>query len=69
MIKFFYLKMDIQIKLSVGSCNGDFDLDEIIKNTNNNIKNFLNLKESDYDNLKVELFKRIRKKKYMVITK
>ncbi len=35
--------------INVGSCNGDFELEKIIINTNNKIKKFLNFTESDFD--------------------
>ncbi len=34
---------------SVGACNGDFELDEIIKNTNEKVKSLLNLKETEFE--------------------
>ena len=38
-------------QISIGSCNGDFELDEIIKNNLKNIKEFLNIDKTDYENL------------------
>ena len=35
--------------ISVGSCNGDFELDDIIKNTNEKVKSLLNLKETEFE--------------------
>ena len=49
-------------QISVGSCNGDFELDEIIKNTNKNIKIYLDIKHSDYDNLDVSCSKELEKR-------
>jgi len=41
-------------QISVGSCNGDFELDEIINNTSNSLKKFLNINKTDFDNLDVK---------------
>ena len=41
---------------------GDFELDEIIKNTNIQIKNFLDIKTTDYDNSKVDCSKELEKR-------
>ena len=41
-------------QISIGSCNGDFKLNEIIKNLIINVKNFLEIKNTEYDNLKIE---------------
>ena len=49
-------------QISVGSCNGDFEIDEIIKNTNNKVKNYLNINNNDYDNLKVTCSKELEKR-------
>jgi len=49
-------------QISVGSCNGYFELDEIIRNTNNQIKNFLDIKETDYENTNVACSKEIEKR-------
>ncbi len=38
-------------QLSIGSCNGDLNLDEILLNTPRSLKEFLNIKNTDYDNL------------------
>ena len=54
-------------QISIGSCNGDFELDEIINNTSKTLKEFLNIKQTDYDNLDVKCPK-IKNKKYLVIT-
>ncbi len=40
-------------QLSVGACNGDLTLDEILKNIPQSLKKFLNVKSTDYDNLEV----------------
>ena len=42
-------------QLSVGSCNGDLTLDEILINTPNTLKEFLNIKNTEYDKLKFYL--------------
>ena len=49
-------------QISVGSCNGDFELDEIIKNTKNNIKIYLDIKNTDYDNLDISCSKEVEKR-------
>ena len=40
-------------QISIGACNGDLLLDEIIKNVPKSLKKFLNVKDFDYDNLQV----------------
>ena len=40
-------------QLSIGACNGDLTLDEILLNTPRSLKEFLNIKNTDYDNLEV----------------
>ncbi len=42
-----------QNHINVGSCNGDFELEDIINNTNNKVKNFLKVSESDFENISV----------------
>ena len=49
-------------QINVGSCNGDFELEEIVKNTNNKIKKFLNVNETDFDRLSVLGSKEFEKK-------
>ncbi|MDC0163531.1 sarcosine oxidase subunit alpha family protein [Candidatus Pelagibacter sp.] len=49
-------------QISVGSCKGDFELDDIIKNTNNEIKNYLDIKESDFDDTRVTCSKELEKR-------
>ncbi len=49
-------------QISIGSCNGDFELDDVIKNSNKSIKEFLNINSSDYDNLEINCSKEIDKK-------
>jgi len=41
-------------QISIGSCNGDFKLNEIIKNLLLNVKNFLEIENTEYDSLKIE---------------
>ncbi|MDA9650682.1 sarcosine oxidase subunit alpha family protein [Candidatus Pelagibacter sp.] len=41
-------------QLSVGSCNGDFKIKEIINNLSINLKEFLEIDNIDFDNLTVE---------------
>ncbi len=40
-------------QISVGSCNGDFELNEIINNTSKNIKDFLKIEKTEYENLDI----------------
>ncbi len=40
-------------QLSIGACNGDLTLDEILSNTSNSLKKFLNIKNTEYENLEV----------------
>ena len=49
-------------QISVGSCNGDFELDNILKNSNKSVKEFLNIDNSDYDNLDIICSKEVDKK-------
>ena len=37
-------------QISIGSCNGDFELDEIIKNSSKSLKEFLKINQTDYEN-------------------
>ena len=41
-------------QISIGSCNGDFEIDDIVKNTSKTLKEFLNIKETDYDDLNIQ---------------
>lgn len=41
-------------QVSVGSCNGDFELDKIINNTSKSLKEFFNIDQTDFDNLDVQ---------------
>jgi sarcosine oxidase subunit alpha len=49
-------------QISIGSCNGDFELDKIIKNTSDSLKNFLEIDKTDFDNLSVITSKEANKK-------
>ena len=40
-------------QISVGSCNGDFTLEDIIKNTAKYLKEFLNIKKTEYENAEI----------------
>ena len=40
-------------QISVGSCCGDFKLDEIIKNLNEKLKDFLDINKTDFENITV----------------
>ena len=48
--------------ISVGSSNGDFELDEIIKNTNEKIKALFNLEETEFEKTNVNCSKELDKK-------
>ena len=52
--------------ISVGSCNGDFELDDIIKNTNEKVKSLLNLKETEFEKTYVKCTKEIDKRNRVV---
>jgi len=49
-------------QISIGSCNGDFELGDVIENSNKLVKEFLNINDSDYDNLEINCSKEIDKK-------
>ena len=49
-------------RISVGSCNGDFELDDIIKNTNEKVKSLLNLKETEFEKTYVSCTKELDKR-------
>ena len=40
-------------QISIGACNGDLILEDIIENTPKYLKEFLNIKKTDYDNVEV----------------
>ena len=52
--KIFIPKADTKEQISVGSCGGDFELDEIIRNLNYKLKNFLNIDKTDFDSIALE---------------
>ena len=39
-------------QISIGSCNGDFTLDEILSNISKTLKEFLGINKTGYENLK-----------------
>ncbi|MDC2990848.1 sarcosine oxidase subunit alpha family protein [Candidatus Pelagibacter sp.] len=41
-------------QISIGSCNGEFTLDEILTGISKKIKDFLNIKKTDYENLEIQ---------------
>ena len=41
-------------QISIGSCNGDFELDDLVRNTSKALKEFLNIKKTNYDELKIK---------------
>ena len=45
--------MCIRDRISIGACNGDLTLEDIIENTPKYLKEFLNIKKTDYDNVEV----------------
>jgi len=49
-------------QISIGSCNGDFELDDIIKNSSNILKKFLEIEKTTYENLSVTSSKEKNKK-------
>jgi len=49
-------------QISIGSCNGDFELDKIIKNSSDSLKKFLEIDKTDYENLSVINSKEVIKK-------
>jgi sarcosine oxidase subunit alpha len=49
-------------QISIGSCNGDFELDDIVKNSSDSLKKFLEIDKTDYENLLVITSKELDKK-------
>jgi sarcosine oxidase subunit alpha len=49
-------------QISIGSCDGDFELDKIIKNSSSSLKDFLEIDKTDYENLSVVNSKEANKK-------
>ena len=54
-------------QISIGSCNGDFELDKIIKNTSVSLKSFLKINKTDYENLSVVNSKETSKKNFWLL--
>ena len=40
-------------QISIGSCNGDFELDKIIKNSSDSLKKFLKINHTDFEDLSI----------------
>ncbi len=40
-------------QISIGSCNGEFTLDEILSSISKKLKDFLNIKKTEYENLEI----------------
>ena len=49
-------------QISIGSCDGDFELDKIIKNSSSSLKDFLEINKTNYENLSVVNSKEVNKK-------
>ncbi len=49
-------------QISIGSCNGDFELDQVIKNSVSSTNKFLKVNNNDYENLEIITSKEIDKK-------
>ena len=49
-------------QISVGSCCGDFKLDEILKNLNEKLKDFLDINKTDFENITVNNYQEISKR-------
>ncbi len=41
-------------QISIGSCNGEFTLDEILSSISKKLKDFLNIKKTEYENLEIQ---------------
>ncbi len=52
--KLFLPKKNSSKQISVGSCNGDFKLNDIIKNLSVNLKDFLKIQHLDFDSLTIK---------------
>tara|TARA_Y100001970_G_C14247077_1_gene869070 strand:+ start:74 stop:3076 length:3003 start_codon:yes stop_codon:yes gene_type:complete len=63
----FIPKYDFKDNISIGSCNGDFELDNIIKNSNESIKKYLDLNETEYDNIDIICSKEKNKRNIWLI--
>ena len=55
-------------QISIGSCNGDFELDDVIKNSNKLVNKFLNINSSEYENLEINCSKEIDKKNIWLLS-
>jgi len=49
-------------QISIGSCNGDFEIDEIVRNTSDSLKKFLEIEKTEYEQLSVVTSKEINKR-------
>jgi sarcosine oxidase subunit alpha len=49
-------------QISIGSCNGDFELDKIIKKSSDSIKDFLEIDDTEFDKLPIVTSKETSKK-------
>ncbi|MDA1166804.1 MAG: sarcosine oxidase subunit alpha family protein [Proteobacteria bacterium] len=49
-------------QISIGSCNGDFELDEILNLVPTQLKNFLEIEKTEYENLSIEIPKNLSKR-------
>ena len=49
-------------QLSIGSCNGNLELEDIISNINISLKNFLKIDKTNFENLKINSSKSISKR-------
>jgi len=49
-------------QISIGSCNGDFELDEVLKNSTKLVSEFLKVNNSEYKNLEINCSKETDKK-------
>ena len=49
-------------QLSIGSCNGNLELEDIISNINVSLKNFLKIDKTNFENLKINSSKSISKR-------
>ena len=49
-------------QISIGSCHGEFELDEILNIIPSQLKNFLEIEKTEYENLSVEISKNLSKR-------
>jgi len=49
-------------QISIGSCNGDFELDKILNLVPTQLKNFLEIEKTEYENLSIEISKNLSKR-------